>query len=57
MGINKHSEDMGKHFLTSAETVQYRDRFWKELKARVVKMCIHVFGKDNANNEPDCIVV
>ena len=57
MGIDKYSEDLDENFLISAGRAQYRDRFWKELKARVERMCIHVFGKDNASNEPDCIFV
>ena len=57
MGIDKYSEDLGENFLASAGRAQYRDRFWKELKARVERICIHVFGKDNVSNEPDCIFV
>jgi len=57
MGIKKFSRVVGGRFLSPVNRAKYQGRFRKELAFGVKGLKIHVFGKVNSDNEPDCIFV
>ena len=56
MGIGKFSQLVGDHFLPPVIRAQYRERFHKEIAFCPNGLKIHIFGKVNSGNEPDCIL-
>ena len=56
MGIGKFSQLVRDHFLPPVIRAQYRERFHKEISFCPKGLKIHIFGKVNSGNEPDCIL-
>ena len=57
MGIEKFPQLVRDRFLPPVIGSQYRERFRKEIAFFPKGLKIHIFGKVNSGNEPDCIFV